>query len=219
MNEMKDLRELKQKTTRNSMEDGLMYFPFSLILLMMAFIVQMPYFVSFLAIIIIFGPKAIEHLRVKYTYPRIGFVKLQEEDPTELSKGFLGFLFIVFLVPIALVIFLLGGNTTLAMLFQWLPFAFGFTMLGPSIYLVDLTGSRVYYLLGIATSITGFLFSLFIGPGLLGIVTYMLGWSLVTMLTGFILFIRFVRKYPILEMEDFGGADQYSRQEDVDGER
>jgi hypothetical protein len=190
------------------MEDGLMYIPFSLILLVMAFIVQMPYFVPFLAILIIFGPTAIERLRKKYTYPRIGYVKLQDEDPTNVGKGFFGFLFIVFLVPIALVIVLLGGNVTLAMLYQWLPFAFGFVILGPCIYLVDLTGSRKFYLLGIATSVTGFLVSLIVEQGLLGFVLYMLGWSLVIMLTGFISFFRFIRKYPILDLEAFEGVDE-----------
>jgi hypothetical protein len=196
-----DLVTLEQQTTRTSMEDGLTYFPFSLMLLITAFIVQMPYLLAIIPILIIYGPKAIERLREKYTYPRIGYVKLRDGSSREVGKGFIGFLAIVFLVPISIVAFLLGGNVTIAMLFRWLPFAFGVVMIGPSMFIVEVTGSRIYYLLGISTSITGYGISYLVDQGLLGLMIFMLLWGILISLAGLVIFIRFIRKYPILETE------------------
>ena len=198
-----ELKKLRQETTQKSMEDGLWYIPFSLILLLVSASVQMPYLTPFIALIIVFGPKAIECLREKYTYPRIGYVKLQEEAPQEMGRGIIGFLFITFLVPISMVIIMLSIEITLSTLFQWLPFAFGVIMVGPSLYLVDATGSRIFYLFGIAASSTGFLISYLISQGILGFILYMLGWSIVTMIVGILLFLRFVSKYPVIETKGF----------------
>ncbi len=196
-----DLKKLEQDTTRKSMEDGLMYLPFGLLLFLAAFTAQIPFVVPFLVIIIIFGPKTVERLREKYTYPRTGYVKLRVDDSEEMGKGFIGFLIITFLVPIAFVISIIAANMTLAMIFRWLPFTFGAIMIGPSLYLVDITGSRTYYLFGIPAAIIGLLTSLLVDQGLFGLQYFLMGWSIVIVIVGFVLFMRFIRKYPLVDIE------------------
>ncbi len=196
-----DLMKLQQDTTRKSMEDGLMYLPFGLVVFLAAFTALMPLVIPFLVIIIIFGPKAVERLREKYTYPRTGYVKLRVDDSEEMGKGIIGFLVITFLVPIAFVISIIGADMTLDMIFRWLPFVFGSIMIGPSLYLVDITGSRTYYLFGMPAAIIGLLTSLLVDQGLLGFQYFMMGWSIVIVLVGFALFLRFIRRYPLIEVE------------------
>ena len=124
-----------------------------------------------------------------------------DEDSKEMGRGIIGFLINTFLVPIGLIIFILVGDMTLAMIFRWLPFTFGLILIGPSIYLVEVTGSRMYYLLGISAAVTGLLTSVLIDQGLLGFQYFMMGWSLVIFILGLVLFTRFIRTYPVIEAE------------------
>ena len=179
-----------------------MYLPFGLVLFLAGLAAQIPLVIPFLAILVIFGPKAVERLRERYTYPRTGYVKLRVDDSKEMGKGIIGFLFITFLVPIAFVISMIAADMTLAMIFRWLPFTFGSIMIGPSLYLVDVTGSRTYYLFGIPAAIIGLLTSLLVDQGLAGLQYFLMGWSIVIVLVGFVLFMRFIGRYPLVETEN-----------------
>jgi hypothetical protein len=80
---------------------------------------------------------------------------------------------------------------------------FGWIMFGPSIYLVESTGFRRYYLFGILATSLGFVFSvLSFNDIYLRLFVYfeVMGFSILVL--GIARLLLFIKKYPVLEQEE-----------------
>ncbi len=201
MNEHKDLKMLEQDSYGEFMQDGLTETLLGLVFLVFPLLLTEPGFVSiFVVFYIIFIPQVVEVFRKKYTYPRIGYVKLHEDEPPKLS---LGVAIVVLLIFIGIISVLYGLFTNLIdrfFIYRWLPAVFGFIMWGPSLYLKDKTGQNKYYLFGLLMSITGILIGLadFATVQIQGTL-FFVSWGTVFFILGIMRFLIFIHKYPVLE--------------------
>jgi hypothetical protein len=200
MNEQ-NLVEIEQKSYRELMQDGITETLLGLVLLVFPGIIHrsslVPIFVVFY---IIFMPYLIEGFRKRYVYPRIGYVKLKEEEPPKLS---LGVAMVVLLIFVSVIVFLYSfsiGLIDMYFIWRWLPTVFGFITWGPSIYLKEKTGQNRFYLLGTLMTVTGIVISLSPSiPADIALITYMVSWGLFFLVLGLVRFLLFIRKYPVID--------------------
>ena len=84
--------------------------------------------------------------------------------------------------------------------YEFLPLLFGLIMFGPSLDMVDKTGQKEYYSLGIFSTILGLIVVVmnFQVPKE-GFTIYLLILGVTSCIVGVLSFIRFVKKYPIIE--------------------
>jgi hypothetical protein len=197
-----DMKEVEQATTRFSMQDGFIVVMAGLALIVASGSFLAPWLTAFIAFFVIFGPRALEVLREKYTYPRIGYFQLRrEESGTRTAAGIFGFMILCFAITLV-AMFLVHGTITADLIYGWVPAWFGMVMIGPSLHMVDMTGSRFYYVFGVVAVTTGFALSILgFDLGKLAISYYLVSWGLTLVFAGLVTFLRFIRKHPILESE------------------
>jgi len=133
-------------------------------------------------------------------YPRIGYVKLKEEEPPKLSLGIAMVVLLIFVSVIVLLYTLSIGLIDRDFIWRWLPTVFGFIMWGPSLYLKEKTGQNRFYLFGAMMTVTGIVISLTASiPAGIAMTIYMVGWGLFFLFLGLVRFLLFIRKYPVLD--------------------
>jgi len=204
-----DIQELEQETYRYSMQDGLAEILVGLILVAFAGLIEdYSWFYSFLLLIVFMIP-IWGKLRRKLTYPRIGYVKVRQDEPSRSGMAVL-LIVMAILVVFPLTLFLIPSNNPIYdTLWKYFPVAFGVMMILPSFFLVEKTADHRYYALGLLTVTTGLIFILLeFEPPSAGPVLYLLGWGVAIILVGLATFIRFIRKYPIIEPDEVEASER-----------
>ncbi|MFX0014433.1 MAG: hypothetical protein ACFFB2_08860 [Promethearchaeota archaeon] len=199
-----DLKEISQKVYRNEYIDGFIFIFLGIMLLLAAGIINLhPVFLNLLvAVFIAFFPIS-KALRSRYTYPRLGYFKVKTEDLKTLVPGMFLFSFLVIILFLVLLIIFTGDDPRSFYDFEnwyrFLPILFGLIMFGPSLDLVDKTGQRIYYGLGTFSTILGLIIVLLnFQNAKFGLTIYLLLLGSISCIIGFIIFIRFIKKYPII---------------------
>jgi hypothetical protein len=210
VNEQQDLKIIEQESYRELLQDGFTEMLTGSIFLALPAILIKPAFVSiFVVFYIFFIPQAVEVIRKKYTYPRIGYVRPHEDEPLTLSLGVVMTVLLIFIIIIAVLYSASIGVIDRFFILKWMPAVVGFIMCGPSLYLKDKTGRASYYLPGILMPITGLATSLadFLTAEV-GTSLYMVGWGLAFVLLGIIRFALFIHKYPVIDDVEVDTNDQ-----------
>ena len=92
----KDLKKTGQDAYRATMKDGFIEILTGFFFIMTPVIFIQPSFISiFVVIYVLFLPQYAEIFRKKYTYPRVGYVKLRTDPLDYRPKALLALLFIV----------------------------------------------------------------------------------------------------------------------------
>lgn len=199
-----DVKEISQKVYRNEYIDGFVFIFLGFILFFTAGIINLhPVFMSLLVIAFIAFFPISKALRSRFTYPRLGYFKVKTEDPKTLVPGMILFSSAVIIVFIVLLLIFTGDDPRALYDFEnwyrFLPIVFGLIMFGPSLDLVDKTGQRIYYGMGMFSTILGLLIVwMNFQNAKFGFTIYMLLLGSISCIIGFITFIRFIKKYPIL---------------------
>lgn len=206
VNEKINLKQIEQTQYAESMIDGIIEILMGLLLLFCPLFFFKPYFVVFVPLFILFGKQIIDSIRDRTTYPRIGRVELRTEIETDsysVKKSVLELLFLLVgaLTVTFLAMFIIEGTILeISLWYKWIPLMFGLIMFGPSQYLVENTGRRVYYLFGVFNTIFGFSLSLITFPDIfLGMSLYFMTLGIIVLLYGVIKYIKFVRTYPVID--------------------
>jgi uncharacterized membrane protein YedE/YeeE len=208
MNEELDLKKLEQATFRVANQDGLTEFWMGLMIMAIGILLANIVFVSYIALIIIFQVAATERIKEKYTYPRIGMVKLKDEPEIPSGVAWIAFALIMIVALTAAIASTWIDYEIVHFIAAWAPLLIGIVFMKPAAYLVERSGLKRYYGFGLATLVLGVLLFLLPFPHTaerMSAFMFLSGGILT--LAGVTSMVRFIRKYPVLEMED-GGHEQ-----------
>ncbi|KAF5433799.1 hypothetical protein C5S39_00875 [Candidatus Methanophagaceae archaeon] len=198
-----DLNKIEQKAYRDSQQDGLMELMMGLILMAFGGFFYSTVFV-FYVLLILFSGRIVESIRKRYTYPRIGFVKFPQENHKHNLTGVFLFEFAVIVIIFTL-ISLFGDVTDYSQWVKWSPLFFGMILVGPFAHVASKSGNARYTGYAILSLILGvFFYFIDFGSGCTGLVLYLVFIGGFLILSGLVLFICFLRKYPLPDKEVSG---------------
>lgn len=210
----KDLIKTGQDAYRTTMKDGFIEVLTGFFFIMTPVIFIQPAFVSiFVVIYVLFLPQYAEIFRKKYTYPRVGYVKLRTDPLDYRPKALLALLFIV-IVSSGLLVMLMTQD--IANYYNWFlmfPFILGAIMLAPSAYLVDRTGAKIYWGFGIVSTIFGFVMSTITlinppsGP-FDGLLVFSILFGVGLLIVGIVKFAYFLHSNPVIDIQEDNPSEQ-----------
>lgn len=216
-NKKDEIKEISQKIYRSAYIDGFAFILMGVIFFVTAGIINLhPVFISLLVVAFIGCLLLNKAISQRYTYPRLGYFKIKTEDPKKLIPGILLFTFSILITFFILLILFSGGDPRVLYdyenWYRFLPIVFGLIMFGPSLDLVDKTGQTIYYGIGILSTVLGLLIAwVNFQNAKFGFTIYLLLLGSISCIIGFITFIRFIKKYPIIE-----DSEHLDIQEDYD---
>lgn len=199
--------EIERRVFRDAQQDGLGELLIGIGMILVAGIVLTPTFLKVLFYIpILLFSRIGEALRRRFTYPRIGYVKFQPENSKKVVGGIFLLIFVL-LAIMALVFTLFGDVRDFDLWLRWFPAFCGTILVGLFLDMAGKTGSRRYYVFAPLSVLIGFSFSLIhFETATTGMAMYFLSMGTVLILTGGILFLWFLHKYPFsaeeLHMEE-----------------
>jgi len=197
-----DLKEIERKANYAAFQDGLMEIFMGLFLLIFggALMTKIAIGVPIIVLTIFFANPLLELIKKRYIYPRAGYVKLPE-DPNTTGKG-IAIAVVVYVVlllgAMGISILVLGTETGLDFFLTYIVppasgimFAIGPYWLGQT---YGLLRGYVWAILFILGGIAMPLFSIASGYEAVGLLCTVIG--LLVLVTGAIMFVRFLRQHP-----------------------
>ena len=198
MSDKINLKKMEQNAYKLLNQDGLMELLMGTILFVMSSTFGgASSLASFLALYVIFIRQIVEGFKKRYTYPRIGYLKLPEDDSKQIGIGIFTYMGVALLGLLAF-IYLIYGGVTGDLLYKWLPLLIGLIFFGGLQYHYGKSGDKLA-LLYIAIAVgAGLIFSLWDFPEkLIGVQFYTLFMSAVFIVIGALRFRKFRNDYPV----------------------
>jgi hypothetical protein len=190
-----DVQEIERKSFRYIEQDGLIEIFTGLIFIGTGalFRIHLNFVVALIAVFLF--PRFIEKIRSRFTYSRIGYAKLPQDDPKKSARGMLVFtLSVAAVFVICLILF--GDVTDPALYRKWCPTVFAMILLGAFIYLHSKSGEAGPWVYALVTIGLGLLFSILDFDGYEGTIYWCLSVGVFFMIAGLSRFVLFLRKYP-----------------------
>jgi hypothetical protein len=202
MNEHIDLEELERKIYREANSDGIMELLLGIVLFIMAVTWLRGSISVIIAFFPIFGNRILEAIKEKFTYPRIGYVELKQEEKN-IGWGIIGYTLVVIAVLSIIATIFSGGNLEKLDIYKWVPLAIGGIFLGGMLYHHGKSGDPLTYLYSFITLVAGGIFTFFLTDHYMhNIQLYLLFLAGFFVLVGLIRLITFMRRNPVVEMTD-----------------
>ena len=202
MPEKINLKEMEKKSWRYYMQDGLIEVSLGILLVVLGLLLSIEFTIGFIVVFfIIFMNPLLEIVRKKFTYPRIGRVKVQEDEPKKTVGGI--FLYMIVVAAImGIAMFVIFGEINAENIYRSLPIFFSIMILGAMLYSQGKSGSQRFYLYAILALVTAPVFSFINFEGrLANLGYYLLFIGFIFLIIGIIIFIHFLRKYPLQREE------------------
>lgn len=203
MSQKIDLKEIERRVEQSVFQDGLMEIMMGGFLLVFgALLAAGPKLTLFISLLVIFfGNPVLERLKKRYIYPRIGYVKLRPEkeaDPKGIAVAAIVFV-VILLGSMGLFHLTMGEDRGLAFWFNYFfPGATGFMLAIGPFWLGETYGVKrgyvwaaLFLLSGIAIPVLG----IASGYKAVGLECLLVG--MVSLISGVVMFTRFLRKYPL----------------------
>ena len=210
----KELVKTGQDAYRATMKDGFIEILAGVFFILTPVIYIQPAFVSiFVVIYVLFLPQYAEIFRKKYTYPRVGYVKLRTDPLDYRPKALLALLFIVIVSSGLLVMLMTQDVANYYNWFLMFPFILGAALLAPSAYLVDRTGAKIYWGFGIVATIFGLVMSsitlIYPPDGLFdGLLAFSILFGLGLLIVGIGKFVYFLHSNPVIDIQEDSSSEQ-----------
>ena len=205
-----DIKKIEQRTYREAQRDGMMEI---LMGISLAALIGRVYSVAFTFVfilpILLLGP-VLQTIRKRFTYPRIGYVRLIDEKPRTLLTGiFLSMLALVVVFALAFIIF--GDATDWDLWMRWLPAWLGILLVGMFHALASKSGDSIQYAFALLSLVCGLTVSI-IGFRSMrtGLTLYLLIMGITLFIYGMIKLILFRRRSPMPEKEVGNAFDNQS---------
>jgi hypothetical protein len=205
MNEDLDLKELEQATFRVANQDGLTEILTGLMLLAVAFLLVNSISVVYVALLIVFQAAMMERFRERYTYPRIGRVKLREDIEQPYGPYWAVFGIIMLIALSSVILSVRVENEMLHLIAAWAPLLMGIGLMQPFVFLAKRSGLKAYYGIGGIAAVLGAVLVLVEFPLPVDrMVIFLLSVGGLLCATGLASLLHFIRKYPVLNEEAVG---------------
>jgi hypothetical protein len=199
-----DLDGIARTAHRDTQRDGLTEIVIGVFLFIVALATGRPAFYwTYLVGILVLG-RGLRWLKARYTYQRIGFAELPDEDPSTFRWGVLSWMLGVFGVVAAG--FAISGDLTNNLAWrQWSPALAGLLFMGGFLYLGSRSGLARQYAYALISPALGVLLATrtFVEP-YQGVRVWALVMALLLLTIGGIVFLRFLRDNPVIG----GGAPE-----------
>ncbi len=197
-----NLKDMEKKSWRYSMQDGLIEASIGILLVVLGLLLSIEFTIVFIVVFfIIFMNPLLEIIRKKFTYPRIGRVKVHE-DPTKKTVGGISLYMIVVAAIMGVGMFVIFGEINAENIYRSLPIFFSIMILGAMLYSYGKSGSLRFYIYAALAMVTAPFFSFINFEGrLVSLGYYLLFIGFIFLIIGLIIFIHFLRKYPIQREE------------------
>ncbi len=194
-----DLKQLERQIRRESLQDGLLELLTGLVFLAASAMLADALSPIIFILLVAAGGTFLRRLKNIITYPRIGYVELQEKGPQDKNarRIYWGLGSAVFLVFLALLI-ISGDIKYAAHWYRWMPLPFGLAMALIFSAWGHKAGLPRYYMLSVFSVLIGVIFTFLPFPGKLDGMAYAcLALGMVALVTGLVLLITFVTHYPV----------------------
>ncbi len=203
-----DLKEIERRANYAAFQDGLTEIFMGLFLFFYGGALatkSLPVGVVFILVTVFFGKRAIERIKKRYIYPRAGYVKLPE-DPHATGKGIgiTAILMVVVLLGVmAISMAIFGSKTGLNFFLTYIvPPASGLMLAIGPFWLGQTYDLRRGYIWAVLFILGGVVMPVFnIASGYEAVGLLCTGVGLITLITGCVMFVRFLQKFPSQEIE------------------
>ena len=154
-----DLKNIEQKTFRQSQQDGLMELVMGICMLAISTRIFSRFLIFMLALpVFLFGP-LLALMRRRFTHPRIGYVKLIPDKPKSVITGIL-IVTLVVIAVMAVVFFFFGNIRDFNLWLRWCPFWGGTVLAGMFGSLASKSGATRYYIFAGWSLLSGIVLSI-----------------------------------------------------------
>ena len=197
MEQQMDMKDIEQKTFRESQQDGLMELVMGVCMVAISTRLFSRVLVFMLVLpVLLFGPVLLA-MRRRFTYPRIGYVKLMPDKPKTVITGILIVTLIV-IVVMAAAFFLFGDISDFNLWMKWVPFWGGVVLAGMFSSLASRSGCCRYYVFAIWSVASGLVLSILDFAAVeTGTLLYFFVMGSLLIPWGLVTFVRFLRAYPL----------------------
>lgn len=195
------LDDLERRAFRYDAQDGVMEFLVGVMFFFIARTVVDPHLAWAPALLVFPMRWASRFFKQRFTYPRIGYVKLRGEEASDLGWGMLRYLAVVVLI-MAAGLWVFGDITSWSLWKRWLPGLMGAFCAGGFIYVAGKSGLWRHWLL-VAISLGWGVACAVWHPGTfrLGLHRWALGLGAASLVMGVVTFLIFLRTHPVREQE------------------
>jgi hypothetical protein len=196
MEQQIDVKEIEQKTFRQSQQDGLMEFVMGICMLAMSTRLFSRVLIGMFPIAIILFSPILNAMRKHFTYPRTGYVKLIEDKPKEAIAG-IALVTLIVIAVLAVAFILFANVRDFGLWMKWVPLWAGVVIAIMFVSLAAKSATTRYYIFALYSVVVGFGLSILRFEVVeTGTLLYFLAMGAFLIPSGLILFIRFLRKYP-----------------------
>ncbi len=202
MSQNLDLKEIERRVHQSVFQDGLMEIMMGGFLLVVGalFAISMKWILLISLLVIFLGNPLLERAKRRYIYPRIGYVKLRPEkeaDPKGIAVA--AIVFVVILLGSGLFTLAMGKDRGWAFWFKYfLPGSTGFMLAIGPFWLGETYGVRRGYVFAVLFLLSGIVIPVLgIASGYEAIGFECLLVGVISLISGVIMFTRFLRGYPI----------------------
>jgi len=199
-----DLLKIEKKAYRDSQQDGIMELVIGLYLVITIVLLINSNYVFLVLLLPPMFAFITERLRRRYTYPRIGYVKLHTDPPKETVKGIFTYMIAVLAVVVIISFIISGDMASLERCVKWSPAFVGLMMVGAFHYMASKSGSIRFHVFAVVSATLGFVLSMVDFDSefkYIGLIIYLLIMGGFLVISGIMMFIRFLHRYPLPEKE------------------
>ncbi len=199
MNQTLDLEALRRQAYRADAQDGLLEFLMGIMLFFAAHAMVNPHLAWLPALFIFPARIALRFFKERFTYPRIGYVKLEGDPatPRQFGVGMLRYLAVILLI-VACGLFAFGRLGSWGTWIKWMPAIMGGFCSGGFLYAAQRSGFPRHYFLFVACLGWGVACSfLNVDAPYHGMRAWALGLGMLCLLMGISVFLNFLRTHPM----------------------
>ena len=190
-----DSKTIARNLWQDSMRDGLMEMLLGLYFLLTGIVIQADMSALFI-IFMAFFPTIAKKMKERYTYPRIGYVKFPDQDSNPGKRIVAALLAAV--IAVALVVILARADEKTQTLYKWVPLLPALVLAAGLSFTGQKTGFVRYYVMAAISLVAGFAVPFVDLPNKMdNIALYLLVTSPIFLVWGAVIFLHFVRTFPI----------------------